>query len=169
MIVEQNIMATSESQIEYESYFPEIDFGSADLALTAYVYARVSIFDHWLTEQEADVNKILCYSLAVKEGATAEYFDGEMKFLKLYRSLSSSYVICKHPGPLRRLDLGDPELEHVIVNSLRENRFMDVYFIAERIRVVGCYDRTDLVLFENEGDLDAFHVKVKEAGLFLLR
>jgi hypothetical protein len=92
-----------------------------------------------------------------------------MKFLKLYRSLSNSGVICKYPGPLRRFDEGDLELESVMVSSLRETRFMDVYFIAERVRVVGWYDRTDLLLFESEVNLNAFQVKAREVGLFLLK
>jgi hypothetical protein len=162
-------MVDSMSVISYARCFPEIDYSEIDLSLSGYIYARISIFDHWLSDKEAEVNKVMFYSLAVAEGMLDEYIEGEKKFLKLYRSLSESGVICKYPGPLRWLDAGNPELENVMVNSLRENGFMDAYFIAARARIVGGHDRTDLLILENEVDLEAVHIKVKAAGLFLLR
>jgi hypothetical protein len=161
-------MVDSVSIKEYERYMPDIDFTQIATSLAGYAYARISIFDHWLSEQEAAKNKVMFYSLAEEEGLLSEYLSGERKFLILYLSLSTLGVVCKYPSPLRRLEYGEPELENVIVNSLREKRLMDVYFIAAQARIVGGHDRTDLLILKNEADLAAIHVKVKEVGLFLL-
>jgi hypothetical protein len=45
---------------------------------------------------------------------------------------------------------------------------MDIYFLSVGVRVIGGYDRTDLVLFDREADVSMFEVKVASAGLFIL-
>jgi hypothetical protein len=154
---------------EFDGYFPDVDFSQIDMSLTGYVYGRASLFDHWLSEEEAEASRVMFYSQALGEGLLEEYLVGERRFLALYLSLSKLGVVCKYPGPLRRIEFGDSALESVIVNSLREKRSMDIYFIGARVRIVGGHDRTDLLICENAGDLEAISLKVKEAGLFILK
>lgn len=40
----------------------------------------ISIFDHWLSEVEADQSNIMCYNIALKNNSLDEYLDGEEKF-----------------------------------------------------------------------------------------
>ncbi|SHL51482.1 hypothetical protein SAMN05444272_0762 [Roseibium suaedae] len=110
----------------------------------------------------------MSYSIALDAGCLEEYMRGERKFLRFYSSLSGDGVICNRPGPLRRLEANSGLLEDVLVNSLREIRLMDVYFIGAGLRVLGGYDRTDLVIAECREKLVSFQRRANEFGLFHL-
>ena len=73
---------------EFDGYFPDVDFSQIDMSLTGYVYGRASLFDHWLSEEEAEASRVMFYSQALDEGLLEEYLVGERRFLALYLSLS---------------------------------------------------------------------------------
>ncbi|MDZ5649311.1 hypothetical protein [Nitrospirillum sp. BR 11828] len=152
---------------DLSKHFPLLDLGDGDLAVPGHLFCHVSIFDHWLDEQEAD-HPLMCYSTALAAGALDEYMLGEQKFLKFYSLLSKGGVICNRPGPLRIFEAMTPELEHIFVDSLREKRFMDVYFKGTGVRVIGRYDRTDLVIADSQEELRSFQLKSHDFGLFEL-
>ncbi|NDI86051.1 hypothetical protein [Undibacterium crateris] len=152
----------------FDAYFPEIEIGEVDPSLIGYVAINVSLFDHWLTEEEADASKSLCYGTAVIAGAMDEYLVGERKFLDFYNSLAVGGVICNRPAPLRLMNANDPKFCEIVVASLREKKSMDVYFSSANVRIIGRYDRTDLALLERATDLATFAAKVRGAGLFIL-
>ncbi|MBB2750051.1 UNVERIFIED_ORG: hypothetical protein GGI57_000724 [Rhizobium aethiopicum] len=152
----------------YKVHFPDLDVGEDDLNDGRFTYLNVSIFDHWLTEEEAEDSRIASYSIAKSNGKLDEYMGGEKKFLKLYRSLSKQGVICNRPGPLRRLEIVDKELNRVFVNSLREQHLMDVFFVNCKVRAFGRYDRTDLLIIEDAAFLSDLKEEIASAGLFVL-
>ncbi len=151
-----------------DAYFPEVEIGEVDPSSNGYVAVNVSLFDHWLTDDEADTSKTLCYGVAVDAGALDEYLEGERKFLDFYESLAVDGVICNRPAPLRLMNANDPEFREIVVASLREKKSMDVYFLSASVRIIGRYDRTDLALLERVTDLPAFGAKVRGAGLSIL-
>lgn len=51
------------------------------------------------------------------------------------------------PGSLRKIESNDSEADRIFVDSLRDRRFMDLYFISESIRIICSWDRTNLVFF----------------------
>ncbi len=55
------------------SYFPEVEFGDRDLGLKQCLYVYISIFDHWLSEVEADECNVLCYDTALRAGHLNAY------------------------------------------------------------------------------------------------
>ncbi|MFC0134260.1 hypothetical protein [Massilia eurypsychrophila] len=161
-------MTTYDPQNDLGKYFPKIDPAIDDLSADGYIFANISIFDHWLTETEASECEILTYAGALANQALAEYVKGERKFLDFYALLARDGVICNRPNPIREIASADEELKLIFTNSLRERRFMDVFFIAETVRVMGRWDRTDLVFFQSVGQMRSFQEKVHQAGLFLL-
>lgn len=150
-----------------EDYFPEIET-IADGPASAYVRVSISIFDHWLTEAEASESRITCYSQAVELNALDEYIDGEQRLMNFYHSVSEGGVVCNRPGPRRLISAHDPQLSDIFRSSLREQRFMDVYFVSGRVRVVGGYDRTDTAFLESENELQSLREHAKKTGVFLL-
>ncbi|MGO6749837.1 hypothetical protein ACC755_17840 [Rhizobium ruizarguesonis] len=161
-------MKNSSNDISYQIHFPDLDLGEDDLNDGRFTYLNVSIFDHWLTEGEAGDSRIMSYSIARSSGKIDEYMDGEKKFLELYRSLSKRGVICNRPEPLRRLDIADEELNQIFLNSLREQRSMDVFFVSCKARALGRYDRTGLFIIEDAACLSALKEEIARAGLFIL-
>lgn len=51
----------------------------------------ISIFDHWLSEVEADQSNIICYDISLKNNSLDEYLNGEEKFLNFYYQLFDEY------------------------------------------------------------------------------
>jgi len=150
-------------------HFPELDLGEDDLASLGFSFSHISVFDHWLSEQEAADNPLMSYSIALDTGALEGYLQGEQKFLSFYMFLSTDGVVCNRPGPLRMIEALTPELEQIFVNSLREKRSMDVYFKGAGVRIIGRYDRTDLVIADSKEQLGSFLPQAHEFGLFELK
>ncbi|EJC78289.1 hypothetical protein Rleg10DRAFT_7022 [Rhizobium leguminosarum bv. trifolii WSM2012] len=151
-----------------ETHFREIDFGEDELSAKGLTLLNVSIFSHWLSEEEASESALMSYALACSAGKLDDYLKGEKKFLDLYQSLSGQGVICNRPGPLRQFDIVDEELTQIFIDSLREHRSMDVFFVSCKARFVGRYDRTDLIILEDAGSLGDLQEEVGRSGLFIL-
>lgn len=166
--VRKSEMTTSSVISGFSSHFPEIDLGEDDLASMGFSYCSISVFDHWLGEDEASENPLMSYSIASDSGVLEKYLEGEKEFLNFYSSLSDCGVICNRPGTLRKFESINSELEQIFVNSLREKRLMDVYFIGSGVRVIGRYDRTDLIIADTPEQLNSLRAKVVQFGLFVL-
>jgi hypothetical protein len=151
-----------------DNYFSGFDNSVDDLSVGGHIYANISLFNHWLSEKEFPETQVLSYAIAVEAGVLDEYVDGENKFLAFYTALAKDGIIINWPRPLRMIEANELELENIFIESLREHKFMDVYFISARVRVIGGWDRTDLVLFESPTDMTNFKLEVERAGLFLL-
>lgn len=152
----------------FDAHFPEIDLGVCDVSTLGLPHCFVSVFDHWLNEQEAETCKWMSYSIAAKSGNLGFYLQGENKFMELYETLGRHGVLCKHPRPLREFKKINAELEQVFLDSLRETRFMDVYFMGYGARILGGYDRTDMAVADSPERLVALSSEVSKSGLFLL-
>lgn len=129
----------------------------------------VSIFDHLLTEEEAAGCSLFTYDQAREGGQRAEYLAGEARFLKLYHRLAVrgvSRVLAS--GRLAPLAPKSRRFGEVLVSSLRERRFMDLYFHGYDLRVFGYWDRTDIWLCRDEAHLDELRTAIADAGLFEL-
>jgi hypothetical protein len=90
-----------------------------------------------MSEIEAESCLVTCFSQALKHGMLNKYNDGERKFLSLYQALAIDGVACNRPGLPRLIHCDDPQLEAIFVDSLREKRFMDIYFLSAGVRVIG--------------------------------
>ncbi|MGV2456590.1 UNVERIFIED_CONTAM: hypothetical protein P4N62_17700 [Acinetobacter seifertii] len=103
----------------------------------------ISIFDHWLSEVESDQSNIICYDTSLKNNSLDEYLNGEEKFLNFYSQLFDEYSFKDN----KKIDFD--EYKAMIIESLREQRLMDIYVQNRRIRLRGGFDRTDQLFLAN--------------------
>lgn len=59
-------------------------------------------------------------------------------------------------------------MEAVFIGSLREIKFMDVFFLGFGTRVIGGYDRTDLVIAKGENELSKVALHASDYGIHAL-
>ncbi|PTV43667.1 hypothetical protein DBL02_18965 [Acinetobacter oleivorans] len=103
----------------------------------------ISIFDHWLSEVEADQSNIICYDISLKNNSLDEYLNGEEKFLNFYSQLFDEYSFKDN----KKIDFY--EYKATIIQSLREQQLMDIYVQNGIIRLRGGFDRTDQLFLAN--------------------
>ncbi|WP_079210984.1 hypothetical protein [Brucella pituitosa] len=128
---------------------------------------NVSVFDHWLSVNEAESSSILNYEKANSSGNINQYYEGEKKFIKLYSELAEAGVVCHVPPPYRFIEC-TTELKSILTDSLREMRRFDLYFPAYEVRVRGGFDRTDLFLVQNSAYVTKLISLVSKQGLCIL-
>jgi hypothetical protein len=122
----------------------------------------VSIFDHWLSELEADQSNIMCYNIALKNNSLDEYLDGEEKFLIFYSQLFDEYSFKDN----KKIDFD--EYKTTVIQSLREKRLMDIYVQNGRIRLQGGFDRTDQLFLANASLIPDIMKKLEMSKLHVL-
>lgn len=161
------------------NHFPNVDaFDDTTFAKLRYLPRWLSVFDHWLREEEAAASKIMTYDLATERGASAEYLAGEQKLLAFYGQLFADGAIrlmashCEDAHhAVAHHGVFDPALAEAVVTSLRERKagdLMDCYVPHRSLRVMGGYDRTDLLLFQDAAAVDDVEQLARNCGLFLL-
>lgn len=147
--------------------FRAYERGGDDISMSGLAFFYVSVFDHWLTEEEAEVCEIFTYKQAKEFGKLQLYEAGERSFLSLYRSLARSSNVIPHPEFAAVTSAED--LETIFIRSLREQSLMDICFENFNLRVVGGFDRTDLFIFGDSVHMSRVEQMAKDGGLYVLR
>lgn len=122
----------------------------------------ISIFDHWLSEVEADQSNIICYDISLKNNSLDEYLNGEEKFLNFYYQLFDEYSFKDN----KKIDFD--EYKATVIQSLREQRLMDIYIQNGRIRLQGGFDRTDQLFLANRSLIPDIMKKLEISKLHVL-
>lgn len=122
----------------------------------------ISIFDHWLSEVEADQSNIICYDISLKNNSLDEYLNGEEKFLNFYYQLFDEYYFKDN----KKIDFD--EYKATVIQSLREQRLMDIYIQNGRIRLQGGFDRTDQLFLANRSLIQDIMKKLEISKLHVL-
>jgi uncharacterized protein YqkB len=122
----------------------------------------ISIFDHWLSEVEADQSNIMCYNIALENNSLDEYLDGEEKFLNFYSQIFDEYSFKDN----KKIDFD--EYKTTVIQSLREQRLMDIYVQNGRIRLQGGFDRTDQLFLANASLIPEIMKKLEKSKLHVL-
>lgn len=122
----------------------------------------ISIFDHWLSEVEADQSNIICYDISLKNNSLDEYLNGEEKFLNFYYQLFDEYSFKDN----KKIDFD--EYKATIIQSLREQRLMDIYVQNGKIRLQGGFDRTDQLFLANASLIPDIMKKIEISKLHVL-
>lgn len=122
----------------------------------------ISIFDHWLSEVEADQSNIICYDISLKNNSLDEYLNGEEKFLNFYYQLFDEYSFKDN----KKIDFD--EYKAIIIESLREQRLMDIYVQNGKIRLQGGFDRTDQLFLANASLIPDIMKKLEISKLHVL-
>ncbi|MFS8057174.1 hypothetical protein QD357_30910 [Rhizobium sp. BR 317] len=149
-------------------YSHVLEYAVQELPALGFHLMSISIFDHWLSVEEADCSTILSFSIAKKTGNLEAYLSGEKKYLSFYRSLSRCGVICGRPGNLSIFETYSNKLESILVDSLREQQLADVYFIGPEVRLIGGYDRTDTIAATTTDALSYVRREANASGLHVL-
>jgi hypothetical protein len=122
----------------------------------------ISIFDHWLSEVEADQSNIICYDISLKNNSLDEYLNGEEKFLNFYYQLFDEYSFKDN----KKIDFD--EYKTTIIQSLREQQLMDIYVKNRKIRLQGGFDRTDQLFLANRSLIPDIMKKLEISKLHVL-
>ncbi|OWV99187.1 hypothetical protein [Rhizobium sp. R693] len=151
-----------------KTYSILLGFQAEELPALGFSLLHVSIFDHWLSEEEADRSTKLSYSISIKTGNLDRYLSGEKKYLAFYRSLSRSGAICGRPGKLTAFEGYNEKLESILIDSLREHRLADLYFVEPEVRLIAGYDRTDTIAAKTIDAVNHVRQEASAAGLYIL-
>jgi len=150
-------------------HFPLLpDFTQPTFAAFGYTARWVSVFDHWLSEAEACASPLIFHDLAMERGAGEAYLEGEARLLAFYRALLAGGALERRVEEVAAHNSFGAELAGAVVLSLREREMMDLYIPHLCLRVFGGYDRTDLLLFEDEASIPAVQGLADRCGVFLL-
>lgn len=122
----------------------------------------ISIFDHWLSEVEADQSNIICYDTSLKNNSLDEYLNGEEEFLKFYSQLFDEYSFKDN----KKIDFD--EFKTTVIQSLREHRLMDLYVQNGKIRLQGGFDRTDQLFLADASLIPDIMKKIEISKLHIL-
>jgi hypothetical protein len=122
----------------------------------------ISIFDHWLSELEADQSNIICYDISLKNNSLYEYLGGEEKFLNFYSQLFDEYSFKDN----KKIDFD--EYKTTVIQSLREHRLMDLYVQNGKIRLQGGFDRTDQLFLADASLISDIMKKLEISKLHIL-
>lgn len=156
-------------------HFPEPeDWTDEYLKALGYRRCSVSIFDHWLTREEWDLNPLVSLERARANGLEATYHEQNRRFRQFYRRLFDKGVyrvtglrskpqVVWHSGWDRRLKKA---VTAVVEDKTFGNEF---YAPAYRVRVSSNDARTDNMLFEDGADEGAIESLAFSHGLSLIR
>lgn len=148
--------------------FKNFDLGEFDPSCIGFAYAYLSVFDHWLDENEADECLVLNYMSAKENNALYEYLLGEKMFINFYSELAEQGVVFNKPKKTFSIDGKEDYFTEIIKESLREKRFMDVYFVKHKFRVKGRFDRSDVLFFDSDAEKIVVEKIARRNGLFFL-
>jgi hypothetical protein len=153
--------------IPHQDHFPDI--GHQEIASLGVPFAFVSLFDHWLTEAECTATSLFTYESALKANQLQDYLAGERKFLALYNHLGNAGTIVNCPGVLRSINSASSEFQRILRRSLREALFMDIYLEGYGVRIIGNFDRTDVIIADTREQLNVLEAEIAKFGLYMLR
>ncbi|MFV5548568.1 hypothetical protein VXQ35_10480 [Acinetobacter oleivorans] len=122
----------------------------------------ISIFDHWLSEVDADQSNIICYDISLKNNSLDEYLGGEEKLLNFYSQLFDEYSFKDN----KKIDFD--EYKTTVIQSLREHRLMDLYVQNGKIRLQGGFDRTDQLFLADASMIPDIMKKLEISKLHVL-
>jgi hypothetical protein len=148
--------------------FPDHEFEKDELDELGYFPIKVSIFDHYLSDEEDRQCKILFYDQAVEAGKLEEYMIGEKQFLALYTDLAKEGAYVEWKDGYWSANATDVAFIRILTESLREMSRVEIYFVGPKIRVSGGHDRTEIFVLTDKGYLPELKRKVQSFGLHTL-
>ncbi|WP_342270239.1 hypothetical protein [Rickettsia endosymbiont of Orchestes rusci] len=130
----------------------------------------ISVFDHWLSEEEAD-ELIIFYQRKFKFKENKEkYYQYEQLFIKFYLYLFNNTKVYAYFDRLYvSFDSKEEYLSHVLL-SIRERLFLKIILPEYHAIIDGGHDLTDLLKVKKDypEGLEAISKIVKEHGLYIL-
>lgn len=155
-------------------HFPRLeDWTEEVLQNLGYRRFSVSIFDHWLTEEEWDSNPFVSLERARANGFEPAFHEQNRRFRAFYRSIFGQGVFRVTGSKLRPQvawhACWDRRLKKAVA-AMVEDRTWGAEFYAPglHIRILSADARTDIMLLERNADEDAIRNLVTSQGLHLI-
>lgn len=135
----------------------------------------VSVFDHWLTEEEY-INTVTNYSEKFTDKNVAkQYTNYEKLFLNFYSYLYNNTALygrlyCNRSrGCFITFDTEQEYLSYVLL-SIREQLFLEIVLPEYKVVIDGNYDLTHILLTKKDypEGLEVISKIIKDQGLFIL-
>lgn len=128
----------------------------------------ISIFDHWLTNEEADNCDVLCYGIAIKRDKLTDYLVGENNFIQFYTEISNEVQSFHNSHGVCHLSTQSPRFQRILRESLREFRMPYWFYPKIGVLVISGFDRTDTLLISDRTDIEALQKMLKTNNLHIL-
>lgn len=128
----------------------------------------ISIFDHWLSEFEADHCAILSYSIALNHNKLKDYLVGEAQFISFYQSIDHKVIVFYDNKNKKEMSVFCDEFISILRDGLRERKFYRFMFEKYQIIIESGYDRTDRILVTKETDMDFIQKQADNHHLFII-
>lgn len=139
-------------------HFPQPeDWTEEDLASLGYRRFALSIYDHWLTPDEWEVDPFVSFQRARESGREAEFQQQRRQFIDFYKALFCDGVFRLTGSRLKPQVTWhfawDRRLKRA-VQAIVEDRFWasEFYVPTLHLRIISADDRTDIFLLENAAD-----------------
>lgn len=127
----------------------------------------ISIFNHWLNEQEADECPILCYSIAQDCDDLLGYLKGEQQFLNFYQSLDVvAHII--YDNNIKIINTKDDKYIEILKNGLREISPFKILLPTVGIMIESGYDRTDRIIIGENSNINFLKNMIKFHKLYVI-
>lgn len=127
----------------------------------------LSIFDHWLTIEEAENCKIFEHFIAKKYGYLDEYLTGEQKFIQFYKSLDTNVKVLKKPK-MPVISTDSKNFNRLLNKHLLHGKNFDLFFPNQQILAEIGFDRTDVIFTKDKESLNHVHTLSEKCGLFII-
>jgi len=130
----------------------------------------VSVFDHWLTEDEfINTTPFLSYGEAGEKGFAADYLETEDRFLTLLDGMAKGGVsLIRFPDGLQRVSETSSKWRNIVRRGLRYKSSDELYFHQYEARLLFGWDLTHWFIFRERSNTVAVADLVRKAGLHVL-
>ena len=139
----------------------------------------ISIYDHWLTEEEEFkyiTRSVFLDKLESNNFKPTEikkkfnnYYEAEKKSMSFYFYIFSNFKVygCNKNKKFYEF-LNIQSFFHACEQSIREEKFLDLFIPSIQCIILGNFDFTNVLLYREKKDLLNISVFVKKSGLFLI-
>lgn len=171
-----NMYNTNFPILEYDELFPDeddVDYISQKQKINeVYDMFSISVFDHWLSQEEYKKYPVMCYSDIKKkpEEYGFIYRNYENKFIKFYTLLFDNCVICDQNMNNVYQTISHDTYLKLVKESIKEIKFHTFLVDSLGIMVHGNYDLTHIVHANKKSyNKEKFEKIVSDSGLFILK
>ena len=139
----------------------------------------ISIFDHWLTEEEANEFLFKYLWKNYNNNCFEEYKDSEKKYLLFFTELSNIdniYSLEENSDHEQSIDPeydfwkieNSKELKNICLSNIRGEKLFKLCMPKLRAIISGSYDMTQIVYFRKDHKKDLFYDLIEKSQLYVL-
>ncbi|MCP3660274.1 MAG: hypothetical protein GY830_08195 [Bacteroidetes bacterium] len=159
-------------EFEFFGDFIFEDFIENKIANKEFKKFCITIYDHWLSEEEFQNNLITYWDVLNGEYKFSEYLNYENKYINLFNNLFNKFKIFTFDDdfdiiPKLNLIKSKPELKEILQDCLREKMFYNFVIPELEIVIFGNFDLS-LPIYMKPSNKKVSEM-IKESELYLLK